>query len=94
MDASLSSKAEQLAGDIASQVKTVEDLNELLRSMVKSALERMLGTEMDVLVVEVPTASLEEAVDQFTIGFETAAGGTFMVFRWERTEVRVPLSTP
>jgi putative transposase len=48
MDASLSSKAEQLAGDIASQVKTVEDLNELLRSMMKSALERMLDTEMDV----------------------------------------------
>ena len=48
MDALLSSKAEQLAGDIASQVKTVEDLNELLRSMMKSALERMLDTEMDV----------------------------------------------
>jgi hypothetical protein len=48
--------------------------------------------DLDVLVVEVPTASLEEAVDQFTIGFETVAGGTAMVFRWERTEVRVPLA--
>jgi putative transposase len=48
MDASLESKAEQLAGDIASQVKSVEDLNGLLRSMMKSALERMLDTEMDV----------------------------------------------
>jgi hypothetical protein len=50
--------------------------------------------DMDVLVVEIPSAPLEEAVDQFTISFEEADGGTAMVFRWERTEVRVPLSTP
>ena len=50
--------------------------------------------ELDVLVVEAPTASIEEVVDQFTIGFETTSGNTFMVFRWERTEVRVPLSVP
>ena len=48
--------------------------------------------DLDVLVAEVPTASLEEAVDQFTIGFETTSGDTYMVFRWERTEVRVPLA--
>ena len=48
MDASLRSKAEQLASEIASQAKTVEDLNGLMRLMMKSALERMLNTEMDV----------------------------------------------
>jgi len=48
MDASLRSKAEQLAGEIASQARTAEDLNGLMRLMMKSALERMLNTEMDV----------------------------------------------
>jgi len=48
MDASLQSRAEQLASEIASQAKTAEDLNGLMRLMMKSALERMLNTEMDV----------------------------------------------
>ena len=48
MDASLRTRAEQLAGEIASQAKTVDDLNGLMRLMMKSALERMLNTEMDV----------------------------------------------
>jgi transposase-like protein len=48
MDASLQSRAEQLASEFASQVRTAEDLNGLMRLMMKSALERMLDTEMDV----------------------------------------------
>jgi hypothetical protein len=46
---------------------------------------------MDVLVVEVPSGTLEEAVDQLTIAFEEAAGGADMVLSWETTEVRVPI---
>ena len=48
MDASLRSKAEQLASEIASQAETAKDLNGLMRLMMKSALERMLDTEMDL----------------------------------------------
>ena len=48
MDASLQSRAEQLAGEMATQARTAEDLNRLMRSMMKAALERMLNTEMDV----------------------------------------------
>ena len=48
MDASLKLKAEQLAGEIASQAKTLDDVNGLLRTLMKGALERMLDTEMDV----------------------------------------------
>jgi putative transposase len=48
MDATLKLKAEQLASDIASQAHTIDDLNGLLRTLMKSALERMLDTEMDV----------------------------------------------
>lgn len=48
MDASVRTQAEQLASVMASEAKTVEDLNSLMRLMMKSALERMLNTEMDV----------------------------------------------
>jgi transposase-like protein len=48
MDASLQKRAEQLATEFASQSRTAEDLNGLLRLMMKSALERMLNAELDV----------------------------------------------
>jgi putative transposase len=48
MDSFLRSRAEQLAIEIASQAKTAEDLNGLMRLMMKSALERMLNSELDV----------------------------------------------
>jgi putative transposase len=48
MDALLQSRAEELATEFASQATTVEELNELVRVMMKSGLERMLDTEMDV----------------------------------------------
>jgi putative transposase len=48
MDASLKARAEQLATEFAGQAKTADDLNGLVRLMVKSAMERMLDTEMDV----------------------------------------------
>jgi putative transposase len=48
MDASLQSRAEQLAAEFAGQARTVDDLNGFLRLMMKSGLERMLNTELDV----------------------------------------------
>ena len=48
MDASIQSKAEKLAAEFATQATTVEELNSLMRVMMKSGLERMLDTEMDV----------------------------------------------
>lgn len=48
MDATVRTKAEQLAGEIAAQAKTIEDLNGLMGLMMKSALERMLDTELEV----------------------------------------------
>lgn len=53
---------------------------------------RTYDPAMDVLAVEVPSRALEEPVDQFTIDFEEMAQGTEMVLRWERTEVRVPIT--
>jgi putative transposase len=48
MDASLYKRAEQLASEFAGQARTAEDLNGLIRLMMKSGLERMLNTELDV----------------------------------------------
>jgi putative transposase len=57
MDASLQSRAQQLANEMAGQARTIEDLNGLMRLMMKSALERMLNTEMDVHLGRRPTAA-------------------------------------
>src|SRR5271154_6674768 len=62
MDVSLRTRAEQLASEIAGQAKTAEDLNGLMRLMMKSALERMLNSEMDVHLGRrtlAPVASVE-----------------------------------
>jgi putative transposase len=48
MDALLQSRAEVLAREFAGQARTIEDVNELIQVLTKSALERMLDTEMDV----------------------------------------------
>jgi len=48
MEASFESRAEQLANEFAGQATTVEELNDLMRLMMKSGLEGMLDTEMDV----------------------------------------------
>ena len=48
MDDALQSRVEVLAREIAGQTRTIEDVNGLMRLMMKSALERMLDTEMDV----------------------------------------------
>jgi putative transposase len=58
MDASLRLRAEQLASEMAGQAKTAEDLNSLMRLMMKSALERMLNTEMDVHLGRRPSAGV------------------------------------
>jgi len=48
MDADLTAQAEQMARELASRAGTIDELNGLLRGLMKSALQRMLDTEMDV----------------------------------------------
>jgi transposase-like protein len=48
MDAILTDKAQQLAHEIAGKATTLDELNGLLKLMMGSTLERMLGTEMEV----------------------------------------------
>jgi transposase-like protein len=57
MDSVLQSRAQELATEFASQATTVEELNELMRLMMKSGLERMLDTEMDVHLGRRPASS-------------------------------------
>ncbi len=56
MDGALQNRAEVLAREIAGQARTIEDVNGLMRLMMKSALERMLDTEMDVHLGRRPQA--------------------------------------
>lgn len=46
----------------------------------------------DVLRVESRTRALDEDVDQFTIEFERTSIGADLVMRWERTEIRIPIT--
>jgi putative transposase len=48
MDAIFTEKAQRLAGEIAAEVKSFDNVNGLIKLMLKSALERILDTEMDV----------------------------------------------
>src|ERR1700678_3287887 len=60
MDGSLRLRAEQLANKFACQATTAEEIRGLMRLMMKSALERMLHTELDVhLGRRVPAGSVE-----------------------------------
>ena len=71
MDAMVMKKANELAAELAGQATTLEDLNGVMRSLMKSALERMLNTELEVHLGRgsstVPTtlesSSIPEAVD-------------------------------
>jgi putative transposase len=71
MDADLTLKAEQLAGEIAARAQTLDDLNGLMRTLMKAALERMLDTEMDVhlgrkTTVDVPAVAVNSGVKAAT----------------------------
>jgi transposase-like protein len=57
MDGSLQSRAEELALEFANSATTIGELNQLLRLMMKSGLERMLDTEMDVHLGRRPAAT-------------------------------------
>ena len=72
MDASLRLRAEQLASEMASQATTAEDLNGLMRLMMKSALERMLNTEMDVHLGRktLPAAGNDQPVVEMAVATE------------------------
>lgn len=48
MDAILLDKAEELAKEIAATISTQQELSDVMRTMTKSVIERMLDAEMDV----------------------------------------------
>jgi len=65
MDEELQSRAEQLAEEFASSATTINELSGLMRLMMKSGLERMLNTEMDVhLGRKGVTESAEQAAEE------------------------------
>ena len=69
MEAELIKQAEMLGNEFAGQVTTLAELNGLMKTMMKSALEKMLNTEMDVHLDRRPNA-----LPAFEPDTESAAG--------------------
>ncbi len=63
MDATLKQRKQELASALAAQSSTIEDLNAAMRELMKSALEKMLSTELDVHLESTRTASQERLQD-------------------------------
>src|SRR5512145_2076007 len=85
MDASLQTQVELLAREIAGQARTIEDVNGLMRLMMKSALERMLNTELDVHLGRrsSPLAAASEPLPhELPAGDESAPAG--LASPWKR----------
>jgi transposase-like protein len=76
MDAILQARAEQLATEFANQHHTAEDLNGLMRLMMKTALERMLNSELDVHLGRRSAAALPAAEQQAAAACGEPAGAT------------------
>ena len=64
MDATLQNRIEELATEIAGDAKTIEDVNRVIRLMMKSTLECMLDTEMDVHLGRRSSAVAEPAAQE------------------------------
>ena len=64
MDALILEQAEELAKSIAGEAKTIEDLNGVLKTLMKSALERMLGAELSVHLTDEKAAVAESRSDE------------------------------
>lgn len=77
MDANLREKTESLATEIAGQVTTMEELNGLMRTMMKSALEVMLDTEMDTHLgrTESSSAALHSIDDRLSSSAKNRRNG-------------------
>ena len=66
MDAMLLKQTDDLAKAVAGEATTIEELNGVLRALMKSALERMLNTEMEAHLgsqsASAPTAGTSDAL--------------------------------
>jgi putative transposase len=68
MDAIFTEKVERLAREIGADAKTLADLNGLIKLMLKSALERMLDTEMDAHLGRAGVPGLDRDVPAAAVG--------------------------
>ena len=61
MDAILTMKTQELAKELAANSNSLGDLNTAIRSLMKSALEQMLNTEMDVHLASASNNQLQSS---------------------------------
>lgn len=67
MDASLANRADELAREFAFEANSLDDLNSLFRSMMASAIQSMLDSEMD-LHLRTPACSAEPILSDLGLG--------------------------
>ena len=75
MDASVTRKADELARELAGKATTVEELNGVMRSLMKSALETMLGAELDVHLGRRSDIASVPATEEARLGASVPATG-------------------
>ena len=73
MDATLNKKAVALAQELASKATTIGELNDLVRTLMKTTLEKMLNTEMDSHLQSTTDVSSSTTVDQNSLSQVTSS---------------------
>jgi len=88
MDAMLSKKAEELAKELAGSATTLNELSEVMRSLMQTALERMLNTEMVVHLggnkSDVEKSQGDDLQGEGPSISKNRRGDANRVFRWPR----------
>ncbi|OMP31138.1 DUF2911 domain-containing protein [Mangrovimonas sp. DI 80] len=59
---------------------------------VDEQMKPMREPQYDILEIEVPVESLNNTVEQFTIGFDNTTGNLDLTMAWDQTKVAVPIS--
>jgi|GEM_PF-6725420 len=85
MDAKMIERIEELAKSIAGSATTMEELNSVVKSLMKSAIEQMLGAEMKLHLQEeqqLPFAALAKNTAFNSKGFRRRTAQPFLVSHW------------
>lgn len=70
MDVELTKKADELAMELATQASSLDELNGVMKSLMKTALERMLDSELDVHLGRVSSESAAANLSDFSVASE------------------------
>ena len=79
MDAALMKKAEELANEVAVQATTLDELNRVVRSLMSTALEKMLNAELEAHLGDASQGQ-DDALGQAREASTEQAGSSLLPF--------------